>query len=32
MVFKEGVKLKATGRWRMNGQNSAVADKYSYVD
>ena len=28
MVFNKGVKLKATGRWRMNGQNSVGHTKH----
>jgi hypothetical protein len=30
MVFKKGGKLKATERWRMNGQNLKVGDKFNY--
>jgi hypothetical protein len=28
MVFKEGGRLKATERWRMNGQNIEVVNKF----
>lgn len=31
MVFKKGVKLRANGRWKMNGQNTEVANKFSYL-
>jgi hypothetical protein len=32
MVFKKEGKLKATERWRMNGQNTEVADKSNYPE
>jgi hypothetical protein len=31
MVFKEGHKLKATERWKVNGQNTEVVHKFSYL-
>jgi hypothetical protein len=31
MVFKEGGKLKATERWKVNGQNIEVAGKFNYL-
>ena len=31
MVFKKGGKLKATERWRMNGWNLKVGDKFNYL-
>ena len=31
MVFKKGRKLKATERWRMNGQNLKVGDQFNYL-
>jgi len=31
MVFKKVGKLKATERWRMNGQNLKVGDKFDYL-
>jgi hypothetical protein len=30
MVFKKGGKLKATERWKINGQNTEVVDKFNY--
>jgi hypothetical protein len=30
MVYKKGGKVKATERWKVNGQNKEVADKFSY--
>jgi Reverse transcriptase (RNA-dependent DNA polymerase). len=30
-VFKKGGKLKATERWRMNGQSMKVVDKLNYL-
>jgi len=30
MVFKKGEKLKATERWRVNGQNLKVGNKFNY--
>ena len=32
MVFKKGGKLKAPERWKVNGQNVEVADKFSYLE
>jgi hypothetical protein len=29
MVFKKGGKLKASGGWRMSGQNSGVVDNFN---
>jgi hypothetical protein len=31
MVFKKGGKLKATERWKVNGQNIEVVDKFNYL-
>jgi hypothetical protein len=31
MVFKKGDKLKATDRWKVNGQNIEAVDKFSYL-
>jgi hypothetical protein len=31
MVFKKGGKLKETERWRMNGQNLKVGNKFNYL-
>ena len=30
MIFKKEGKLKATERWRKNGQNTEVLDKFNY--
>ena len=30
--FKKRVKLKATERWRVSGQNIEVIDKFSYLE
>jgi hypothetical protein len=31
MVCKQGGKIKATQRWRMNEQNTEVADEFNYL-
>jgi hypothetical protein len=31
MVFKKGGKLKATERWKVNGQNIEVVDEFNYL-
>jgi hypothetical protein len=31
MVFKKGGKLKVTERWKVNGQNIEVVDKFNYL-
>ena len=31
MVYKKGGKLKATERWKVNGQNIEVVDKFNYL-
>jgi hypothetical protein len=31
MVFKKGGKLKANERWKLNGQNIDVVDKFNYL-
>lgn len=31
VVFNKGGKLKAAERWRMNGQNLKVGDKFNYL-
>ena len=31
MIFKKGGKVKATERWRANGHNIEVADKFNYL-
>jgi hypothetical protein len=31
MIFKKGGKLKATERWKVNGQSIEVADKFNYL-
>jgi hypothetical protein len=31
MFFKKGGKLKATERWKINGKNIDVVDKFNYL-